>query len=203
MAFEYRSVRMLALATLVAGFTGISAMAATIQGTFNLSGAAFGTNAGLITKTNVASGGFNVNLTNGQSTTFNLFHIWTDEPTVDPDDLISRALLAAFTVTGSGSSDVIAGAVQGNKSGVLQWGSASWAAPIVLDLGNGGQLLVSLGNTIFNLGSNRRLAPGTLNGSDVQATLTYTIAPVPVPAAGLLLLGGFGALGAVRRRKQA
>lgn len=32
--------------------------------------------------------------------------------------------------------------------------------------------------------------------------LDYTVAPVPVPATGLLLLGGIGAFGALRRRKK-
>ena len=43
-------------------------------------------------------------------------------------------------------------------------------------------------------------------GAGYDATMPVAaavIAPVPVPAAGLLLLGGLGALGAVRRRRQA
>lgn len=202
MALRLKSARVLVLAALVAGLSGLSAAAATIQGTFSLSGAAFGGGPGLVTNTDVTSGSFNLNLSNGQSTTISLFHIFTNEPTVDADDLISRQLLAAFTATATGATDVISAAVRGFKAGTLHWGATTWGAPIVLDLGQGQQLLITLGNSVFNLG-NGGLAAGSGHGADVQATFTYTIAPVPVPAAGLLLLGGFGALGALRRRKAA
>ncbi len=202
MARLFTSARAGLLAALISGLAGFSATAATIQGTLSLGGAALGAGSGLITQTDVASGSFNVNLSNGQSTTLNLFHIWTAEPTVDADDLVSRQLLAGFIAAGTGASDTVAGMVQGFKAGTLHWGAVTWGAPIVLDLGQGQQLLISLGNTIFNLG-NGGLGFGSGAGADVQATLTYIIAPVPVPAAGLLLLGGFGALGAARRRKQA
>lgn len=43
----------------------------------------------------------------------------------------------------------------------------------------------------------------TMTANYGGANLDYTLSPVPVPAAGLLLLGGIGAFGTLRRRKKA
>ena len=43
----------------------------------------------------------------------------------------------------------------------------------------------------------------TVTANYAGAKLDYTLSPVPVPAAGLLLLGGIGAFGTLRRRKKA
>ena len=61
-------------------------------------------------------------------------------------------------------------------------------------IGSSTQLTVASGATV------RFRAQGT--GTQIGAALDYTLAPVPVPATGLLLLGGIGAFGALRRRKK-
>ncbi|MEJ2001916.1 MAG: VPLPA-CTERM sorting domain-containing protein, partial [Maritimibacter sp.] len=40
------------------------------------------------------------------------------------------------------------------------------------------------------------------NSGDIVAHVSVPTSPVPLPASGLLLLGGFGALGAMRRARR-
>lgn len=57
-------------------------------------------------------------------------------------------------------------------------------------------------NTVFSAGDPQWFSL-TWNGSDDNALISVEVAPVPVPAAGFLLLGGLGGLAAMKRRKKA
>jgi len=48
------------------------------------------------------------NLNIGESVTFDLFKIWTDETTVNPDDLLAKPISVAFTWTDpAGTRDIV------------------------------------------------------------------------------------------------
>lgn len=64
---------------------------------------------------------------------------------------------------------------------------------VVIDLG------ASFSSATVSLFNNQTNDGFTIDG----ATVVNDLAPVPVPAAGLLLIGGLGALGAMRARKKA
>ncbi|WP_284162908.1 VPLPA-CTERM sorting domain-containing protein [Frigidibacter sp. SD6-1] len=195
------TAKSVALGVYFALFAG-AAEAATINATFSLSGSAF-SNPGLEVETSAGSGSFSVTLAQGQSQTLNLFSLWTEEPTVDPDDLVARQISAAFSLTNYTASGTVNGTTVGTSLfGVLQWGQLNWSAPLTLNYGNGGQLQITLSNGPFNLGF-LGLATGALNGLNVTATITNLVepAPVPLPASGLALLVGLGCVPLVRRRR--
>jgi flagellin-like hook-associated protein FlgL len=182
---------------------GSAAQSATINGNFLLSGNAFAA-PGLELETNASSGSFSVTLAQGQSTTLNLFRLWTDEPQVDADDLVARQITAAFSLTNYVASGAINGTSIGTSLfGFLQWGRVDWTAPLTLNYGNGGQLSILLNSGAFNLGL-FGLSPGSANGLNITATITNLVdpAPVPLPAAGGLLALALGLVG-LRRRTSA
>ena len=158
---------------------------------------------GLVVKTSASSGSFTTgDLAVGDSYTFSLFKIWTDETDVGNDDRASSPIKVGF-----GFSDpVTAGAASGSTTGVnallTQWGAVSWDGPITLAFGKGdtGRLTLALSDAIFNKGL-FGLNEGYKYGANISATLTYDAAPVPLPATLPLLLGGIALVGAAARRR--
>jgi hypothetical protein len=187
---------------ILAALAASPGLAATVQADFALSGSAF-TALGLVISTDRTSGSFSYDLTAGQSVTFDLFRLWTNEPTVDADDLAPDSLIAQFTMPAYGATGAVSGTTRGNTAffGILQFGSLAWGTPLTLAFGNGGSATISLSGGNFNTGL-FGLSPGSGSGRTVRATLTLNSEPttVPLPAAGLLLVGGLGAFALARRR---
>ncbi|MCB6177055.1 VPLPA-CTERM sorting domain-containing protein [Rhodobacter sp. Har01] len=189
-----------AAAAAVLATTSVAAIAATFSGSFALSGDAF-SDPGLEVSASPMSGSGSFDLDVGESLTFDLFDIWTNEESVNWDDMVPNSINVAFTMTQPVASGTATGTTVG-QGFVWQWGSVNWGAPLQIAFGNGGLLQIALSDETFNLGW-FGLNEGPKKGATVQATATYVSAPapVPLPAGGLLLLGAMGAFAVVRRRK--
>lgn len=159
----------------------------------------------------VGSGVINFELNEvGQSTgLIDLFTIWTDETTVNGDDLVPQAISVDFNFSEPApmSSGNVGGSSVGHSEilGLVQWGSVSWGDALMLSFGSGntGKLLVYLSDEIFNLGL-FGLSEGARHGATVQANFVLAAAPVPIPPAIALFAGGVAAFGlwARKRRRQ-
>ena len=145
----------------------------------------------------------------GDSYSFDLFRIWTDETTINSgEDTTPLPISVAFTFTNPVAGGVIAGVTEGERSGffgTVHDGRVTWDAPLTVYFGAGdsGRLTLSLGDATFNRGL-FGLHGGEAYGATVSATLRYDAAPAPIPLpAALPLLGlGLGALGIAGRRRR-
>src|SRR5690606_38139932 len=122
----HKSVRRLAaglVAATVFAASAVGAMAASFSGNFSLSGSAF-SDAGLVINADPRSGGGSFDLDVGDSTTFSLFRIWTDESAVNSDDRVPQSINVSFDLTSPVASGVLGGSSVGSGT-VFPLGSVS------------------------------------------------------------------------------
>jgi len=200
------------LAVVAAGSLAVmadEASAATFQGTFDVNFNS--SDPGLVVQVVPDSGYFGpFNLDVGESKKFHIFNIWTNETAINRDDKKEKPISVAFDFSSPLTSGTLSGSTVGKvdwciwKACAIQYGKLDWDDPLHLTFGPGGtgELSVSLSDAIFNKGL-FGTKPGEHWGAKVYATVTYKVEPIPLPAAGWMLLAGVGGLAAMKRRRKA
>lgn len=200
-AKAFLSAALVAASVVLPGIAG----ATTFTGTWSVD--VNSTDPGLVIETYPSSGSFSTSLEVGDSVTGKLFSIWTNETDVGPDDQIPKPISMAASFS---SPDSFGGILDGETTGVrelfgfVQSGELTWDGPLTLAFGAGdtGRVTLALSDAAFNWGL-FGLNEGPKWGANVYGTITYDVAPVPVPAALPMLLGAFGILGFAARRRLA
>ena len=147
---------------------------------------------------------FNFALSKNQSTTFDLFRIWTSETSVNSrppnnDDVIARPITVDFTFTQPAGPGSVSGQTVGVNLFVTHFGLLSWTNPVQTFTFGSTKLEVRMENNVaFNAGL-FGLLPGKEHGQNVEATFTLTA--IPEPASWAMMIGGFGLAGAAVRRR--
>ncbi len=191
------------LAVVFSAVIATSAYGATFKGEFSISGPAL-EGQGLAVHALPQSGDLHFDLEVGEHVTFGLFDIWTNERYVNKDDRYPQALDVAFNFVSPVTDGSVSGAVKGKSFFGIQWGKVTWDNPVIFTFGQTGKFALSLSNEVFNYGW-FGLGEGYHRGATVHLTAKYLspdVAPVPLPAAGLLLIGGLFGLGFVSRRRR-
>src|SRR4051794_24069420 len=133
---------------------------------------------GTMVKPTVA--GMTFSLDNSQSFTFDFFDIWTDEPKINADDLVSSSISATLNFTDPFTGATVNGITVGGKwmGGLSQWGELTWNGPVTITTGDR-TFQIPLSNVDeFNYGFGG-LNPGMMCGATVQATITQLTSQIP------------------------
>jgi hypothetical protein len=148
-------------------------------------------------KPTVAGTAFSLN--DNQSFTFDFFDIWTDEPKINADDLISSPISATLNFSDPFTGATLNGITVGGKwmGGLSQWGALTWNGPVTINTGDRTFQITLSDVDQFNYGFGG-VGSGMVCGATVQATITQITSGIPpesgnrpVPEGGktALLLG--------------
>lgn len=160
----------------------------------------------LQTKSINSSFGFDFTALN-QTKTVKLFDLFTNETSVNSDDLASSPIHVGFDFSSPSkvTNVTVSGQTEGQSFlfGAIQDGAVNWSGSETVTFANGSEVLVSLNNATFNTGF-FGLKPGQKAGADIVASFTLLKGPsaVPEPATWAMMLTGFGGLGAVMRKRR-
>ena len=195
-------------AALALTFAGASVANATTHVAGSVSNVTANTGSGLIINSGLYNS-FGFDLDVGENSgPVGLFTIWTPETSVDFDDLIKKPISVSFNFlspTGI-SGDPLEGKTFGFNLFITQGGKVTWDAPEIYTFGNGGQLKITLQNTVFNQGL-FGVDEGKKYGAVVTGKFELLSEPtissaVPEPATWAMMITGFGLAGvAIRRRR--
>ena len=128
-------------------------------------------------------------LNDGTSATFDFFEIWTNEPTINPDDKVPNTISATLNFADPLTGGTVTGITVGGSyaQGATQWGAVTWNGPVTITLAGDRVFTISLTDETFNYGF-FGLAQGQMCGAIVQATVTQ-LSSVPDTGSTAMLLG--------------
>lgn len=148
---------------------------------------------------------YTFDLTNvGDSASMDIYGLVAFDAPIDPDDVLPRPSTASFDFGAGIGSIVINGTTQAIANAslptTLGYALATFTSDIIR-VAPGLGIKITLADTVFGTDANGNF---TVNRDGVGfVNATFTLATVPVPAGGLLLLTALGGVAALRRRKTA
>jgi hypothetical protein len=194
------------MAAVAALSIGTAAQAATISATasftqpMNISGTALQAKAVIIPNhgpQGFVSSSFSADLVNiGDSFTTDLFVVRTLNSTVKANEPNPRPFALQFATSVGTAS--LTGTTYGKTQGSTSFGVMDFTGPAFINIGGGQRLKISMADVFFNEGPAGFYTPGKANGG--IASVTLSLAEVPVPASFPLLLAALGGMAWVRRR---
>lgn len=134
----------------------------------------------------------------GDSVTKNIYVLVAFDSPIDPDDVLLRPSTATFDFGALGSVMVL-GTSMAAGSGLSGYAIATFVSDFIRVSATEG-IKISLSDTFFATDSFGNFVTGTPGKGIVAAT--FTLAPVPLPAALPLSLAALGLMGFVARRRK-